>query len=227
MIKAILFDLNGTMIDDMRYHTEAWFNIINNDLQANITREQVGKEMYGKNAEVLIRIFGENHFSEEEIDAISIEKEKKYQSRYLPELKLIDGLGDFLQTAKQREIKMAIASAAITSNIDFVVDNLNIRSYFDAIISADNVTTSKPNPETFLKAAELLGVKPKECIVFEDAPKGVEAAMNARMKTVVLTTMHPHEEFKQYSNILAFAKDYNDSFFSQLLTNKSTVTAEV
>lgn len=76
--------------------------------------------------------------------------------------------------------------------------------------------TSKPDPETFLKTAQLLNSDPKDCVVFEDAPKGVEAAANAKMQTIVLTTTHKEEDFKQYSNIIAFIKDYRDPFLQQL-----------
>ena len=104
---------------------------------------------------------------------------------------------------------MAIGSAAIPFNIDFVLDNLSLRHYFKAIVSADDVQESKPHPETYLKAAELLKVKPSACIVFEDAPKGVEAALNAGMPAVAITNMHTKEEFKAYSNVLFFFEDYH------------------
>ena len=74
---------------------------------------------------------------------------------------------------------MAIGSAAIQSNIDFVLDGLHIRHYFDAIVSADDVTHSKPDPETYIKCAGKLGMDPDDCLVFEDAPKGAESAKNA------------------------------------------------
>ena len=106
---------------------------------------------------------------------------------------------------------MAIGSAAITFNIDFVLNNLNIRHFFRAIVSADDVTTSKPDPETFIKCAKLLNVSPENCIVFEDAPKGVEGAQNAGMDCVVLTTMHEKEDFSHYKNVIDFIKDYSSS----------------
>ncbi|WP_224996343.1 HAD family phosphatase [Cesiribacter sp. SM1] len=217
--KAILFDLNGTMIDDMHYHTAAWHKVLTNELGASLTVEEVKVQMYGKNSEVLARIFGEGHFSPEEADRISIEKEKKYQQEFRPYLKLINGLDRFLQKAHQSGVKMAIGSAAIMFNVDFVLDNLDIRHYFSALVSADDVTTSKPHPETFLKGAELLGVKPEECVVFEDAPKGVEAARNAGMRCVVLTTMHEKEEFSQYDNIIAFVEDYTDPQLQELFSS--------
>ena len=215
--KAFIFDLNGTMIDDMHFHNTAWHSILTDELGATVTMEEVKVQMYGKNSELLARIFGEGHFSVEEANKISIKKEERYQKEFFPHLKLIDGLDRVLEQAKEQNIKMAIGSAAIMFNIDFVLDNLHIRHYFKALVSADEVTTSKPHPETFLKGAELMGVKPSECIVFEDAPKGVEAARNAGMQCVVLTTMHEKEEFNQYDNIEFFIKDYNDPKMQELL----------
>lgn len=111
---------------------------------------------------------------------------------------------------------MAIGSAAIMFNIDFVLDNLNIRHYFDALVSADDVKHSKPHPETFLKCAEKLNMAPADCLVFEDGPRGVESALNAGMKSVVLTILHEQHEFNQYPNIIAFIKDFTDSSLFKL-----------
>jgi len=143
---------------------------------------------------------------------LSVRKEKMYQEIFLPHLKLIDGLPEFLEHAYKEHIPMAIATAAIPFNIDFVLDNLNISHYFKAIISAHDVKESKPHPEVFLKAAQALNTAPEDCIVFEDAPKGVEAAQNAGMKAVVITTLHTADEFKQYGNVVMFIKDDNDGF---------------
>jgi len=215
-MNAFIFDLNGTMINDMAYHVDAWYHMLTNDLGASLDREAVKKEMYGKNEEVLVRIFGNGRFSPAEMANISIEKEKRYQQAYLPHLQLIAGLPQFLEAAHSKGIPMAIGSAAITFNIDFVLDNLHIRHYFKAIVSADNVKHSKPDPETYLKAAALLNMDPEQCIVFEDAPKGVEAAANAGMHCVVITTMHMREEFAGYSNIIDFVDDYNAPVLARL-----------
>lgn len=206
--KGFLFDLNGTMIDDMQFHKQVWYDILTKDLGADLSWEEVASHMYGKNVELLIRIFGPDHFTMEEMDRLSVEKEKKYQELYKPHLKGLPGLETFLEKAKEKEIKMGIGSAAILFNIDFAIDGLNIRHYFDSIVGAENVKDSKPDPETYLKGAKELNLNASDCIVFEDAPKGVEAALNAGMKAVVLTTMHTAEEFSQYPNIIAFANDY-------------------
>ncbi|GGK61544.1 HAD family hydrolase [Rufibacter glacialis] len=214
--QAFLFDMNGTMIDDMDFHTEAWHQILTQDLEGSFSREEVKAQMYGKNSEVLARFFGEGRFTQEEADRLSVQKEKIYQKEYISHLRLIKGLDVFLKKAAENKIQMAIATAAITFNIDFVVDNLHLRPYFQALISADDVNKSKPHPETFLKAAEQLGVDPKNCLVFEDAPKGVEAALNAGMDCLVITTMHGPEEFAAYDNIIGFVQDYTDPLLEKL-----------
>lgn len=209
-MKAFIFDLNGTMIDDMTYHTKAWQTLLNDELGGNFTWDEVKPQMYGKNPEVLVRMFGPDRFTLDEMNRLSLEKEKKYQVEFFPHLKLLPGLNEFLENAYQQGIPMAIGSAAIPFNIDFVLDNLNIRHYFKAIVSADDVVLSKPNPETYLKAATLLNVTPTDCIVFEDVPKGAESAANAGMKAVVITTTHLEEEFDYLNNILCFARDFED-----------------
>ena len=216
--KAFIFDLNGTMIDDMKYHSAAWYSILNDDLNASLTQEEVNRQMYGKNEELLDRIFGEGHFTKAQVAEISTKKEQSYQAAFRPYLQLISGLPALLEKAKKHEILMAIGSAAIPFNIDFVLDNLHIRHYFGAIVSADDVTVSKPDPETFLKAARILGVSPETCIVFEDAPKGVEAAERAGMSSIVLTTMHEKEEFQRYPGVLRYIADYTDPSLDELFT---------
>jgi beta-phosphoglucomutase len=216
-MRAFIFDLNGTMINDMDYHTRGWLYLLNNVLGGNFSWEEVKPQMYGKNQEVLVRMFGAGKFTDEEMTRLSLEKEKRYQEAFLPNLALLPGLADFLENAYHQGIPMAIGSAAIPFNIDFVLDNLGIRHYFKAIVSADDVIFSKPHPETFLKAAALLNAEPTDCLVFEDVPKGVEAALNAGMDAIVLTTTHHVDEFKNLQNVIHFANDFNGDFFKKLL----------
>lgn len=214
---AFIFDLNGTMVNDMPYHTQAWFNLLNNDLGGNFTFDQVKPQMYGKNQEVLVRMFGAERFTAEEMDKIAIAKEMKYQQEFKPHLQLLPGLHDFLEKAYRAGIPMGIGTAAIPINIDFVLDNLHIRHYFKSIVSADDVTFSKPNPETFLKVAEQLGVPPTDCLVFEDVPKGAETALNAGMTAVIITTTHQPEEFAKFKNVIGFTPDYTNDLVKGLI----------
>jgi beta-phosphoglucomutase-like phosphatase (HAD superfamily) len=132
-------------------------------------------------------------------------------------LKLIDGLDQFLLESKKAGIKWVLDLLHIPFNINFVLDGLDLRHYFTSIVSADDVVESKPDPETYLKGASELQVLPEDCIVFEDAPKGVEAGERAGMKTVVLTTMHEAHEFAAYRNIICFIKNYHELDLSALI----------
>lgn len=206
--RAFIFDLNGTMIDDMNFHIRAWYDILN-QLGAELTLEQVKLECYGKNEELLERIFP-GRFSKDEMQQMIARKEAGYREVFRPYLQLIDGLDVFLRQANSHNILMGIGSAALPENINYVLDGLSIRNYFKAIVSATDVRISKPDPETFLLCAKKLGVQPEDCIVFEDAPKGVEAARLAGMSCVVLTTMHPEDDFDGWEHILYRVPNYSD-----------------
>lgn len=215
--QALIFDLNGTMINDMDYHSRAWYHLLNDDLGGNFSAEEVKANMYGKNQELLIRMFGADRFTQQEMDTLSVKKEQRYQSEFLPHLELLPGLHRFLETAYQKGIPMGIGSAAIPFNIDFVLDNLNIRHYFKSIVSAEDVLFSKPHPETYLKVSYELEVGAANCLVLEDVPKGAEAALYVGMKCAILTTTHQQEEFHYLDNVLNFSADFTDGFYSNLL----------
>lgn len=206
-VKGLLFDLNGTMIDDIEYHIQTWHKIIN-DMGRPITYQETKVECYGRNEELIERIFP-GRFSLEERLALGAEKEAKYREEFLPQLKLIDGLEDFLKHTKSIGIQLAIGSAAVGPNIDYVLDNCNIRSYFDTIVGSEDVSNSKPDPEVFIKCADQLGLAAHQCIVFEDVPKGVEAARNAGMKSYVIKTTHDEGDFVYLDgHVIGYLYDY-------------------
>lgn len=216
MIKpAFIFDLNGTLIDDMDYHIRAWYDILH-ALGAKLSIEQVKLECYGKNEELLERIFP-GRFTYDEMQAMIARKEAGYREVFRPHLRLIRGLDAFLHKAHQLEIIMGIGSAALPENINFVLDGLSLHHYFKAIVSAVDVRMSKPDPETFISCSLRLGMPPSHCIVFEDSPMGVEAARRAGMKSVVITTLHPKEDFAAGDHILAVIEDYTDPVLISLL----------
>jgi len=213
--KAFIFDMNGTMIDDMDFHTRAWYKVLN-DLGAGLSMEQTKLQMYGKAEEMFDRIFGPEKFSDPQLQEIILQKELAYQEAFRPHLKLINGLGSFLQKAKAAGISLAIGTAAPKTNVDYVMDGLQLHALFPVIIGAEDVSTSKPDPEVFLSAAAGLKADPADCIVFEDSPKGVEAAMRCNMKAVVITTFHGPEDFAHLDNVLMCVKDYTDPALGQL-----------
>ena len=214
--EAFIFDMNGTMINDMHYHELAWYNILVKELNADLTQEQVKHQLYGKNEELFERVFGVGKYSKDDVDAITLRKEARYRMDFLPDLKLIKGLKRVLTLTEINHIHLAIGTAAIRENVDFVLDNLDLRRYFPVVIGPDDVVASKPDPEVFLKAAEQLGIAPEKCIVFEDSPKGIEAARRAGMKAVGITSYHTAEELEN-TNVICLIDDYTNPLLHKLI----------
>jgi len=207
MIQGFIFDMDGTMVDNMMTHHRAWQRKLAS-LGLEMPIETVKEQIHGINEEIIERLFGAR-FTPEERRRIAGEKEAEYRQIFLPELKLIDGLDAFLREAQQLGIPMGIGTAAPAENVDFVLDHLNLRPLFRVVLHAAMVHRGKPDPEVFLKVAEQLGLPPQNCLVFEDSPTGAEAARRAGMPTVVLTTTHTAEEFARFDHVLKIAPDFS------------------
>lgn len=195
------------MIDNMMVHHRAWQKKLA-EYGMELSLEEVMEKVHGINEEILERLFADR-FTPEERRQISAEKEAAYREIFLPELKLIDGLDAFLKELVTADITMAVASAAPPENVDFVLDNLNLRDYFATILHSRSVENGKPHPEIYLKTAEQLNVPPAQCLVFEDSPVGATAASRAGCGVVVVTTTHTATEFAQIPNIRAYIEDFS------------------
>jgi len=204
--KGIIFDMDGTMVDNMMVHHRAWQRKLA-ELGLELSLEEVKEKIHGINEEILERIFGDR-FTIEERRQISYEKEAAYREIFLPELRLIPGLGAFLEKAKTAGIPMAIGTAAPTENVDFVLDQLNLRAYFTGVFDAKSVSKGKPDPEIFEKAAASLQLSAAECLIFEDSLTGAEAAQRAGARAVIVTTTHAQSEFKNFDHIIRFIPHY-------------------
>jgi beta-phosphoglucomutase len=132
MSKAIIFDMDGTMINNMHYHLLAWERMVE-ELGHGIRGEELFAQLYGSNKGVVERIFGQDRFSAGEIQDISDKKEAYYRELYTPHIKLIDGLDNFLADCHDKHIAMALGTASNMPNINFTLDTLNIRHYFSTI----------------------------------------------------------------------------------------------
>ena len=206
-MKAIIFDMDGTMVDNMMIHHKAWQETLL-ELGLDWDLEKIRQEVHGVNVEILKRLFG-SRFNSEERETISFEKEERYRQIYKPDLKLIKGLTTFLDQLSKKGIPLAVGSAAPPGNVDFVLDNLKLRDKFLYVLHSDSVSQGKPHPEIYLKLSALLGYEPKDIVVFEDSPTGAKAASEAGCPCVVITTTHTAHEFEGISGIVRFIEDYS------------------
>ncbi len=207
-MKGIIFDMDGTMVDNMMVHHRAWQKKLA-ELGLEMSLEEVQEKIHGVNTEILEGLFGDR-FTPEERRQIAWEKEAAYREIFFPELKLVDGLAEFLEEIRQAGIPMAVGSAAPPENVDFVLDNLNLRSYFKAVFHAGNVQKGKPDPEVYELAAAGMGVPLTDCLIFEDSVTGAETIRRAGCPAVIITTTHQEEEFRHFTHILRFIKDFRE-----------------
>lgn len=206
-MKGVIFDMDGTMVDNMMTHHRAWQRKLA-ALGLELSLEEVREKIHGINTEILERLFG-NRFTPEERARISNEKEAEYRRIFRGELHLVDGLPEFLEALAAAGIPMAIGTAAPPENVDFVLDELGIRHYFRGVFHAGSVSRGKPDPEIFEKAAGSMGLPARDCLVFEDSPTGAEAALRAGSPAIILTTTHRKAEFREFPNVKKFIPDFS------------------
>jgi beta-phosphoglucomutase len=190
---AVLFDMDGVIIDSNPYHKDAWLEFCRR-YQVELKEEDVPRYIYGKtNKTALVDVF-QREFSPEESFRLSEEKEAIYRDLHRADIRLIKGLDHLLDAFEQHQIPLAVCTNAPVANLDFTLEETGIRPYFEVLIDASKVSKGKPDPEIYLKAAQLLQVPAERCIVMEDSTVGVEAGLRAGMKVVGITTTHTREE---------------------------------
>jgi len=183
MTGAVLWDLDGTLLDSEEYHWLSWRETMAS-LGHPITREQFLTTFGLRNDEILPRWLGAAA-TREEIDRVSREKETLYRNLLRKGgVAPLAGAAEWVQRLQRAGWLQAIASSAPRANVDVVLEMLGMASFFQAVVSAEDVTAGKPDPQVFLTAAARLNVAPQVCIVVEDSPMGIEAARRAGMHCI-------------------------------------------
>jgi len=194
--------MDGTLIDNTPFHFISWQALFRKYNKGELSRHTYYTEISGVPIiETLRRIFGEDH-DEAGLKELLREKEEFYRQEYAPHLVAIKGLENFLAELKNEGVKMAMATSATVEDIDFILNKIPIRDDFNEIVNSSMVKKPKPDPQIFLKAAELLNVPPERCVVFEDSIAGIAAGNAAGMKVVGITTGHPADEIRPSVDIV-------------------------
>ena len=188
MVKAALFDMDGVLVDNSHMHVKSFevmydrFNIPKEE------RKNVMDFMGCGLADILTQMFSKELIEEKGFEYLCIEKERIYREIYKETIEPVRGLVEVLKNLKAHGVRCAVGSSGCIENVDFVLDECHIREYFEEIVSGDQVTKCKPDPEIYLKAAQKLGLDPGECMVFEDAMSGIVSAQRAGVHHVVALT---------------------------------------
>lgn len=187
-VRALIFDMDGVVVDSNPLHRAAWLEY--NRRHGIETTEAMQARMYGKRNDEIVRDFFGASLADADIVRHGADKERLYREMLSPRLSeaLVPGLRDFL--AKHRDLPLALATNAEPANVDFVLDGAQLRDFFRVIVDGHQVARPKPHPEIYLLAADLLGVRPEFCVVFEDSHTGVEAGLGAGMRVIGVSTMH-------------------------------------
>ncbi len=213
--RALIFDMDGTIVDNMAFHTKSWITFFERRGHA-IDPDAFFRATAGRQGGEIIRSHFGADLLDDEVMLLNHEKEAVYRELYAPHRKAVEGFEDLIADAKSQGIALAVGTAAPPANVEFTLDGLDLRRHFDAIVGATDVARGKPHPDVFLEAAKRCGAEPADCIVFEDAPLGVEAARRAGMRAVVLTTTLPAEAFAEFDNVITIVSDFSQLSLDEL-----------
>lgn len=206
---ALLFDVDGTLVNNMSAHLEAWKRYLKS-LGFNEKEEDIYDKVSGRTTIEVFQMYFGGVLTQEQLLNHYKQKEAIYKDIYAPSIREIPGLTALLKQALRLNLPMAITSAGGIDNIEFVINHLDIAGYFDTIVSGGDVVRGKPDPEIFLIAARRLNVDPCNCLVFEDSQAGLQGAFNAGMKSVAITTSDSREILAQNPAVIKVVDDYHD-----------------
>ena len=186
--QALILDMDGVIVDSNGWHRLAWAEY--NRRHGIETDEAMQQRMYGKRNDDIVRDFFGADLTDAEVYAHGAAKERLYREMIRPALNesLVQGVREFLE--RHRGEPVGMASNAEPENVEFLIEEAGLRPYFRVLVDGHQVLNPKPYPDVYLRAAEMLGVRPCDCVVFEDSLPGIEAARAAGMAVVGLTTTH-------------------------------------
>jgi beta-phosphoglucomutase family hydrolase len=190
MTKAVLWDLDGVLVDTASFHFQAWQELFQS-VGKGFAEADFRRTFGLRNDAILRDVLGE--LAPAEVERLAQRKEELYRDKVSGRVAAIPGAMELLRRLQQRGRKMAIVSSTPRENVRVVLRSLGLEGVFEAVVAEEDAPRGKPDPQGFLVAAERLGVGPGECVVIEDAPGGVEAAKRAGMRCIGVTTSRPRE----------------------------------
>ena len=182
MIKGVIFDMDGTIVDSLPYHYEAWKIFFNENKVENFS-EKLKDYKGGGTLDLLTTVLG-NNYSKKELKSMVDDKEIIFRDIYKNNVIPIEGFIQMLESIKSQKILVGLASNAIRKNVKMILNELKIYNDFNSIICGDEVDNGKPNPEMFNKTAKRFKLDKKDCLIFEDSIEGLQGAVNSGIDAI-------------------------------------------
>jgi HAD superfamily hydrolase (TIGR01509 family) len=212
MLQAVIFDMDGVICHTNPYHSIA-FQQFFAKRNLNPSEEEYKLHMYGKNNGYILSHFLGRKIEGKELADLEFEKESLFREIYKTEIQPISGYLDFLNKLGQQNLPVGVATSAPRANMDLILDTLAVKSIMSSLLSEEDVSKHKPDPEVYLKSAFNLNADPKQCLVFEDSFSGVSAGLNAGMKVIGVLSTHTKEELPVCD---LYIKDYSELNLDQI-----------
>ncbi len=195
--------MDGVLVDTNPHHRIAWRDYYQRNGKTLSDADFVQYVSGKHNTDIVAHLFANQTLTNDEVLRLGNEKESLFRELYRPVIKPVTGLVAFLQALKAAGIRTAVATSAPVENLDFVVDALGIRAYFDALLNESMVSRPKPDPEIYQKAMAMLGVDPAESVIFEDSMTGIQAARASGAYVVGMATTQSSDELRPFVDDVA------------------------
>ncbi len=192
---AIIFDMDGVIVDNHHYHLKSWLSFFDK-YHISMSEEEYKKQINGRTMEEILPKLMNRELSPAEITRYGEEKEALYRALYQDSIAPTPGLQAFLLELEEKRIPKAVATSAPPVNVKFTLENTQLASLFPVVVDDTMVSRGKPDPEVYLTTAKKLDIPPSQCVVFEDALLGIQAGKRAGMKVVGVATTHTRQELE-------------------------------
>ncbi len=213
-MKAVVFDMDGVLVDTNPHHHIAWREYYHRNGKTLSDADFVAHVSGRHNNDIVAHLFAGQTLPHDEVVRIGYEKESLFRELYGPHITPVAGLIEFLKALKRAGIRTAVATSAPVENLNFVVDALQLRPYFDALLNESLVTRPKPDPEIYQTAMQMLGVLPAESVIFEDSMTGIRAARAAGARVVGVATTETPETLRAVVDDVV--RDFTEMTLSRL-----------